>query len=512
MLLRPLVILLLGGCLLASAQSVPSPAATRLLSLQECLDLALGRNFDIKVSQLSADVARYQLNGSYGAYDPTFSFSARHDFVSQPPDFDPKKTGVDSPYELDGDTIGPELKGNLPFGLSYDLLASGGFHRASTDLSAVSPKTYPNGIRITNNFDSAAALQLKQNLLKDFWIDQASENLRLRRADLKISEQTLKFQIMRSVLAVELAYYDLQAARDRIRVSELAVQLKQQLVSETKRRVEVGDLPPLDAEQAETQLQNALTALTAARENYFTQQNSLKGMITDNFREWVGFELIPADNLAAVKQDVNRAESFEHALRNRPDLIEARLNVDKRDIAVKFGLNQLFPSLDLIGEYGGLGVQPDFRSAASDVINFRHPVYYYGVVFSVPLGSVAERNNYKASKTQREIAKLQLKQAEEGVLLQIAEYVNRVESRYSQVQSTRQARRFAETALAAEQKKLENGLTTAFTVLQYQEILTTAQTAEVAALADYNKSIAQLSFADGSTLEKHHLKVQPNRH
>jgi HAE1 family hydrophobic/amphiphilic exporter-1 len=121
---------------------------------------------------------------------------------------------------------------------------------------------------------------------------------------------------------------------------------------------------------------------------------------------------------------------------------------------------------------------------------------------------VEARNDYKTVKAARQIAALQLKKAEQEVLLQVADYVNRVQSRFTQIGSTRQARIYAETALAAEQKKLANGLSTSFIVLELQEILTAARNAEVQALADYNKMLAQLAFAEGSTLEKHHLVIE----
>ena len=35
-----------------------------------------------------------------------------------------------------------------------------------------------------------------------------------------------------------------------------------------------------------------------------------------------------------------------------------------------------------------------------------------------------------------------------------------------------------------------------------------ARTAELQAMADYNKILAQLSFAEGSILEKHHLNLE----
>jgi hypothetical protein len=44
-------------------------------------------------------------------------------------------------------------------------------------------------------------------------------------------------------------------------------------------------------------------------------------------------------------------------------------------------------------------------------------------------------------------------------------------------------------------------------VLQLQQKLTDAQTAEIRALADYNKALAQLALSEGSTLEKNRLAV-----
>ena len=494
--------LLLGGTPLA--QTAEPPLAPKRLSLTECIDLALARNFDVQIQHLSADMAAFSLTSSYGAYDPVLSFQARHDFVAQPADFDPKKPGFDSPYELGADTIGPELKGALPFGLSYDFLATSGLNTAQSDLRIASPSV---GIRTTNNFDASATLALRQHLLKDFWVDAARELVLVRRTDLKISHEALHFQIMKTVLAVELGFYDLQAARQEVIVREKAVELKRALLAETKRRIELGDLPPLEGEQAASQLQTAMAAVSAARELLFTRQNGLKGLLTDNFRAWAGTELEATGALVAVPEQIDQSQSFLDALRNRPDLIEARLAVEKSDVAVRFRFNQLLPSLDLIGSYGGLGIQPDSSAAISDALHARNPIYYYGAVVSMPLGSVSTRNDYKSSKAAREISKLQLKQAEDGVLLQVADLANRVKTRYEQVDSTHQARVFAEAALAAEQKKLQNGFTTGFTVLQFQEILTTAQNAELQALADYNKMQAQFAFTVGATLERRHIAL-----
>jgi outer membrane protein TolC len=368
---------------------------------------------------------------------------------------------------------------------------------------------FPAGIRRTNNFFAGTGVTLRQHLLRDSWIDQDRELILVRRKDVKISEQALKFAAMKTVLAVELAYYDLAAAREQVRVQEKALELRKQFVSETRRRVEVGDLPPLDSDQAETQLENTLTALSVAREALSTRQNAFKVLITDNFMEWVDLEPSPSDSLSALKVEVNRSESFRRAMSDRPDLLQARLAVERSDVTVRFRKNQLFPSLDILGRYGSFEIAEGATSAISQAARFHDPDYSYGVVMSFPLDNVKERNDYRASKANRWIAGLQLQKAEQEVLLQVADFVNRVESRFSQVESTRKARTYAEGALAAEEKKLQNGLSTTFVVLQLQETLTAARMAEIAALVDYNRALAQLAFAEGSTLEKHRMKVAP---
>ncbi len=74
--------------------------------------------------------------------------------------------------------------------------------------------------------------------------------------------------------------------------------------------------------------------------------------------------------------------------------------------------------------------------------------------------------------------------------------------------SSRQARIYAEEALEAEQKKLENGASTSFVVLSLQRDLTTARSQEIRALADYNKALAALALDEGTTLERHKMNLE----
>src|SRR5438094_2024061 len=273
--------------LTALAAAARSEAQTnRLLSLRDCIQLALQHNYDVQIERLTPEIARYTLEASLGAYEPLFNARAGQQFINQPSTFDAKKPGIDAPYELTTDTLGLGINGILPTGTSYDAGGTANYLNGRTDFS-LSPKDAvlfpPNGIRDTNQYFSVAAITLRQPLLKDFWIDAYRQKIWVDKKNLKISDLTLRWQIMNTVNAVEQTYYELIFAREKVKVENSALELANQLVAETRKRVEVGDLPPLDEKQAEAQAQLVQTDLYAAEQAVAEEQNALKNLMTDQF-------------------------------------------------------------------------------------------------------------------------------------------------------------------------------------------------------------------------------------
>ena len=103
---------------------------------------------------------------------------------------------------------------------------------------------------------------------------------------------------------------------------------------------------------------------------------------------------------------------------------------------------------------------------------------------------------------------LNLKKIEQTIMITIDNDITQAKASYQQVAATRAAREYAAEALAAEQKKLENGKSTTYTVLQMQRDLTTARGNEIQALANYNKLLAQLSLDEGTTLQRLGINVE----
>ena len=148
------------------------------------------------------------------------------------------------------------------------------------------------------------------------------------------------------------------------------------------------------------------------------------------------------------------------------------------------------------------------NGAWSQVRNRENSYYSYGVQLTVPLGNVGPRNDYKAALSTREQRILFARRTEQEVLIQIENSIANARTALERVEATRQARLYAEEALKAEEIKLQKGKSTSFVVLDLQGKLTTARSAEIRALADYNISLAQLAKNEGSTLERRSVELK----
>jgi outer membrane protein TolC len=359
--------------------------------------------------------------------------------------------------------------------------------------------------------DGLASINLAQPLLKNFWIDQVRWNIKVAKNQVKYSELTLKQTIMQMITTVEQAYYDLVYARENITVQAKAVELATQLVVENKKRVEVGALAPLDEKQAEAQAASTQAALIAARASLAVQQNTLKQMLTDDYSGMASVELQPTAPLRAPVHVFDRQISWSKGLTERPDLLQAKLDIERQGVTLKYTYNQLFPELDIVGGYGraaGGSSIAEYSQAFGQIARGDQPNYYVGAQLTFPIGNTGARANYRRSKLQMEQYVVALKKLEQTIMTTIDNDIQLARSSYEEVGATRAAREYAAEALAAEQKKLENGKSTTYTVLQIQRDLTTARGNEIRALAIYNKALAQLSLDEGAVLERFGINLE----
>jgi HAE1 family hydrophobic/amphiphilic exporter-1 len=98
---------------------------------------------------------------------------------------------------------------------------------------------------------------------------------------------------------------------------------------------------------------------------------------------------------------------------------------------------------------------------------------------------------------------------EQTIEVDVRNAAQAVEITRRQILAARAARESAEIQLAGEQKRYRTGLSTTFLVLQFQNQLINARTAEIRAEANYNQAIANLQRATATTLRANNVIVKP---
>jgi outer membrane protein TolC len=478
----------------AVAQTNTNAPAGRAMSLADCIQAALSHNFDVQVQRINPQIALYNLDAAYSGYDPTFSASGQHSFNVSP-------GGGVNPYSTNSITIPPRITdvNNFSSGISGGLLPWGLQYNLSSGLS----QDY-----LPDSSTANVGVTLTQPLLKNFWIDSTRLNIRVAKNRLKYSEQGLRQQLITSVAAVADAYYELIFAQQNVQVQKEALDLAQTQLDQDNQRVQIGTLAILSVQQDKSQVAQSQANLIAAQSTLDTDQNALKNLLTDNYSQWHDMDIQPAETLTAPPQSFDLQASWTKGMAERPDLLQAKLNVEQQGIQLKYNRNQLFPELDLTGSYGYNGAGRVYENAVDQTGEGNAPFYSYGAKITVPLGNIGPRNQYKATKATLQQIELQFKQLEQNILVEIDNAVKQAESAYQSAEATKQARIYAEAALDAETKTYAVGKATTFEVLTYQNNLTAARSQEIRALANYNEALAALAQQEGSTLERFNINLE----
>ena len=499
----PAVQRLAGAVFLGLLLAVPAGRAApdkpaRNLSLADCVGLALENNLDLQIEAITRTVAREEVAAAKGGYDPDLTLSAKRNHAETTGQSAGTAAGALETVgsETDSDTYEAAVGGATGLGgLSYEV----GTKLGDSD-----------GTRSGNPFDTStgsAGITLTQPLLQGFKTDATRYQVTIARKQSAEAAVQLEAKMQDILGQVEAAWYNLLQAHESILVQEEAVRLATQLYEDNSRKVQIGAMSILDEKQAESQAAAARADLSSAKQAYAEAQNQLKTLIFADHRKYQDVDIAPVGELSSGPVAVDSAASGERALEQRPDLRQERLVLERQGIVVDYQRNQTLPALDLVG---GAGVTASDERNTGDVFNqlesADEPYWSAGVTLTFPLGNRAAEARHAQSVATAAKLKLQLRQLEEQALVEVDNAAAAVATGYERVQATRESRQYAQQALEAEQRKLENGKSTSFVVLQLQRDLTSARSTAIQALMEYNQQCAALAQAEGAMLERHHVE------
>ncbi len=482
------------------------------LSLQDAVALALAHNINLEVSRLGLASARQGLLGSTGIFDPVISSSLGASYSESP-----------STNSLMGAEVG--IQRGREFDLSLGaLVPTGGTYSVGWTNSR--SRTNSSFYFLNPAYSSGLVASLKQPLLKGFGTDVNRTAIEVARRNRDISRVGFEEIVISTAQSVESAYWNLVYAIDNLRARQHSLMLAQDLLEQTRTRVRIGTLAPIDIVQPE--------AAVAAREVDIIQAENAIGNAGDVLKGLIGFEnpedwksrIVPTDALEVTTEHADLDKAIAGALEKRPELRQRQLELEIGEVDLLAARNAVKPQFDLSLNYGYSGVGGDttgvdpltgqvipfisggWSDPLSQIYHRDYSQWSAMASFSYPLGN----HQAKAQLAQRRFdvttARQNIALQRQAVIQDVRTAVRGLEASVKGIAAAVKSRELAERNLDAEQKKLANGMSTNFEVVKVQDDLAAAQTAELQARVFYRQAVAAYRVASGALLDEMGIAVK----
>lgn len=488
---------MLAGFIGLARPATAEQVVAESISLRQCIEQALRSSLELKIERITPKLEQWNVVRERGAFEPVVS--SQLNWVRADDPLDPEQAAATHSTSLQQRrlTVTPSLGGRLPTGTGYELTAN---------------TTRFTGDLVTSNFlwTGTTMLTLTQPLLKNAGFGVNLAGLRIAHKNRDVARFGLARRAAEVVTDVGQAYYELVFAIENHKAAREDLQSAQKLLEGNQVLVKAGQLSPIEVTQAEAGVAARQEAVILADVLIKQRVNLLHLLLGRDVDPTGNTTLVPVDQPAIDVVDLDQPALIRTAMEMRPEYRQAQRAVEIQGLVVQYHRQQLWPQIDLKGTYGWTGRDHNFNGLADQITATEHPQWSVGTVVSLPLGNERARADYASAKLVKERALLQLKQQEQRIVVEVANAVASVRAGRERIAATQSSRRLAEEALRAEQKRLREGLSTSFTVLQSQTQLTVAQTAEIRARVSYQQALIGLDRATGTTLAKQGLVVDEN--
>jgi HAE1 family hydrophobic/amphiphilic exporter-1 len=275
----------------------------------------------------------------------------------------------------------------------------------------------------------------------------------------------------------------------------------------------------------------------------------LKNLVAPNRNDGLWSQsILPVESVETAVPNTTLGEAMDMAIDNRPEL---EINNSQREINAidqRLYRDQTKPQIDLVASYSTSGIggsqNPNFSptfgpcaavppdpvgcaqqqqqqqanlaaltgSPLSGLLANRYPTVRVGVNFNLPLfGDKTAKAQLGRSLVEAQRLETQREQIEQGIQVEVRNALQALRTGEARLRSAAIARENTERQYESEQRKLDNGQSDVYRVLERQTALTIARSNELRARTDLNKAVADLQRATGSSLKANDIETKLQR-
>jgi outer membrane protein TolC len=482
------------------------------LTLEQAVHQAIANNPDIQIEADYRDIAAEKIREEHGIFDPVISTSvnAIKDKVPIAEIFYPNGY-----YTAEGWGSGMEIGGKFLTGADYGLNFSYDRTKSDSETQTLSPRYYAK-----LNF------YLVHPLLQGFGPKITKIRINLAEKDSQIARLTMTKKVLDTVVDVEKAWWDLVFADEYLDVSKKGLELSQKFRDEVNTKLMAGEMASIDLVAAEAEVALKESDVTEARNMVQKAGNYLKYLLDLGSKADTGSMIRPEKNPPSSFTCPDYADIADAVCRNDPELLKLNAELEKNALKLKYVRNQLWPKVDLFGEYGYKGMSGDpvnvkdikdtpFEGKEDALEAFDgfftgrgYDYYKVGVKFEAPIGNRKMKSQYAQQRIEKSQIRTQIHKRKREVETMVKVALDDISGSIARYRSTTAAADYSEKSLEAEKIKLIAGETTPNTIFSLQHQLTDMKVKALKAMLDYRTAWSRLKGMQGTSLKEYGLQIE----
>ena len=334
----------------------------------------------------------------------------------------------------------------------------------------------------------------------------------------KISKEDLRLQSMQTLQTVEDTYWDVLAAREALRISQLALKRAEDLLELNKKKVEVGTLAPIEITEAEAGVAAQVEAVIVAENTMENAEDVLLQLmaVPASDPRWdQTLDLTNRPSFVPVSVDLDQA--LATAMERRPEMTTARQRLRDNELSERVAKRLVRHGLELVANVTPYQDREEDRfqdtlepplipisdtSTSSDDTN-----WWVNLRYTYQLGNRKAKADYAVARLEKEKTQVGLQSTEQDIRVDVRKSARNLEAGLRRVEAAAKNVELQQKTLEAEQKKFDHGMSTSFEVLTFQNDLADAELAEIRAKLDYVKSQTAMEQSKGTLLEARGLSL-----
>ena len=392
------------------------------------------------------------------------------------------------------------------------LLSGGGTIAISTDITKIDNNTTGTQFRPDPAWQTIGTIDFNQPLLRNFGNKVTLAQIRLREITHNQSKEDLQNTLNKTLTSVEQAYLELSLQWKVLQVKNWLLEQGESVVGilDLRRTYDTGEA---DYAQAVATVEQRKADVISQQASLQKASDQVKQLInTDEFPLHSERVIQPTDPIEATPIEISLRQAILTALQNRPDIRNLVLSINTESVNVQVADNGRMPQLDMQAQLSFYGLGDSAGEGYKEVFDTDFINYLAGLSLEVPLGNRAADARYTSARLQKMQAVASYKQGIQRATIEVKTALRDVVTNAELIRANR-AFRIAQTenlrALGVEEETMA-GLSPTFLnlKLQTQSGLANARISEITAIVNYNKAIAELYLAMGTTLTMHQIELE----